>query len=67
MKMMALENQRLQHELGLMRGCGGGPCGSQSLPLVDKFNEVPCRCMEVVKRLELCLVDRFYKGWSEWG
>ena len=35
--------------------------------LLDKFNEVPCRCMEVVKRLELCLVDRFYKGWSEWG
>ena len=32
-KMMALENQRLQHELGLMRGCSGGPCGSQSLPL----------------------------------
>ena len=34
--------------------------------LLDKFNEVPCQCLEVVKRLELCLVDRFYKKQSGW-
>ena len=50
-RMIALENQRLQQELELMRGSVARV--DRKAFLLDKFNEVSCRLWEVVKRLEL--------------
>jgi hypothetical protein len=49
--MIALENQRLQQELELMRGSVARV--DRKAFLLDKLNEVSCRLWEVVKRLEL--------------
>lgn len=50
-RMIALENQRLQQELELMRGSVARL--DRKAFLLDKFKEVSCRLWEVVKRLDL--------------